>query len=113
MEAIKISGDTSKEEIKSLINQHLSNSKIDIQEEDYEKRFEFLLSSERKKLNHDITLYSKIGNLVSDIIINIYIKDLIKERVNKICDDYCKIEKEKIWLSAHSILKNKDCFFFL
>lgn len=110
MESIKISGNTNKEEIKTLIYRYLANSKIDIQEEEYEKRFEFSLLSGRKKLDQDITLYSKVGNLINEIIINIYIKDLIEDRVNKICDDYCKIEKEKINKSAYSILSNKDYF---
>lgn len=110
MEAIKIGGNTSKEEVKTLINKHLSNSKISIKETDYEKRFEFLLSCGRKKMEQDITLYSKVGNLVNDIIMNIYIKDLIKNRVDKICDDYCKIEKEKITQSAYSILLNEEYF---
>ncbi len=110
MEAIKISGNTSKNEMKTLINQHLSDLKIEVKEEDYEKRFDFLLSCGKRRINKDVRFYTKIGNLVNDIIVNIYTKDLIKRRVNKICNDYCKIEKEKIISSAHSILKNDDYF---
>lgn len=110
MEAIKISGNTSKNEMKTLINHHLSDLKIEVKEEDYEKRFDFLLSCGKRRINKDVRFYTKIGNLVNDIIVNIYTKDLIKRRVNKICNDYCKIEKEKIISSAHSILKNDDYF---
>lgn len=110
MEAIKISGSVDKKEISLLADKYLSSSKINIQDENYGKGFSFLISAESKKLNEDITLYSKVGNLVSNIIMNVYVKDLIRNRTNKNFSEYSKKQKEKIIESAHFIILKKDFF---
>lgn len=110
MQTIIIGGNENKEEVSTLINEYFSNSKVSIQENVYGDRFEYLFQLNKKKSLEDIALYNKISNLVKDIIIRIYAKSIIKDRVNKICLDYSQSEKEEIVLSTHTILNN-DVYF--
>ena len=48
MHAIKIGGDTDKDEVKIIIGRYFSNSKVNIQEDDYDGRFEFSFSLGKK-----------------------------------------------------------------
>ena len=110
MQAIKIGGNVNKDEVRKLINRYFSNSKIIVQEEDYESRFEFSLSLETKKGLEDIAFYRAVANLVQDIILEIYIKPIIMNRVVKICDDYSISEKEEIVTSTHATIQNENYY---
>ncbi|WP_353092531.1 putative sporulation protein YtxC [Tissierella praeacuta] len=110
MQAIKIGGNSNKDEVINLINRYFSNSKVTIQEEDYEGRYEFSLSLGIKKSLEDIAFYRAIANLVQDIILEIYIKSVIKERVIKICGDYSLDEREVIVKSTHSTVISENYY---
>mgnify|MGYP001062723691 FL=1 len=110
MHAIKIGGDTNKDEVKILIGRYFSNSQVNIQEDDYKGRFEFSFSLGKKKDIDDISLYNTIASLVNDIILEIYFKHLIRERVSKICSDYSTPDKEEIISYTHSNLVNENFF---
>jgi len=66
MQVIRIGGDVNKDEVINLINRYFSNSKVSIQEEEYEGRYEFSLSLGNKKSLADIAFYRAIANLVQD-----------------------------------------------
>lgn len=110
MQAIKVGGNLNIDEVRKLINRYFSNSKISVKEEEYEGRFEFSLSLETKKNLEDIAFYRAIANLVQDIILEIYIKQIIMDRVVKICDDYSLTDKEKIVTSTHSTILNENYY---
>jgi len=110
MEAIRIGSSEKKDEAKVIIERYFSNSKIKVEEEDYEDRFLFLFSLRRKKDLGDIALYNAIAKLVQDLILEIYIKQVIKDRVTKICSDYSLAEKEEIIVSTHSTLMNENYY---
>lgn len=110
MEAIKIGSNEKKDEVKVIIERYFSNSKVKIEEEDYEKRFLFSFSLGKKKNIEDIALYNTVAKLVRDIILEIYIKSIIKDRVTKICSDYSLAEKEEIIVSTHSTLMNENYY---
>lgn len=110
MQIIKIGGNANKDEVASLVSKYFSNSKVKIQQDDYENRYEYLFEFGKKKALEDIALYNTVASLVKDIIIEIYTKQLIKDRVVKICADYSQSEKEEIIVSTHSILNNEDYF---
>lgn len=110
MEAIKIGSNEKKDEVKVIIERYFSNSKVKIEEEDYENRFLFSFSLGKKKNLEDIALYNTVAKLVRDIILEIYIKSIIKDRVTKICSDYSLAEKEEIIVSTHSTLMNENYY---
>ncbi|HEY8363097.1 MAG TPA: putative sporulation protein YtxC [Tissierellaceae bacterium] len=110
MHAIKIGGDANKDEVKIIIGRYFANSSVNIQEDDYDGRFEFCFSPGKKKEIDDISFYHKIANLVNDIIFEIYIKYLIKDRVSKICSDYSTPDKEEIISYTHSNLLDENYF---
>lgn len=110
MQTIKIGGNANKEEIKVLITRYFSNSKVNIQEEDYEGRFQFLLSLGKKKDLEDIAFYNTVANLAMEIILDIYAKQIIKERVARICSDYSLEDREEIIVSTHLNLMNETYF---
>lgn len=110
MQTIKIGGNVNKDEVKNLINRYFSNSKVNVQEEDYEERYEFLLSLGTKKNLEDIAFYRAVANLVQDIILEIYIKPIIMNRVVKICDDYSSSDKEGIVTSTHLAILNENYY---
>lgn len=110
MEAIKIGSNEKKDEVKVIIERYFSNSKVKIEEEDYENRFLFSFSLGKKKSLEDIALYNTVAKLVRDIILEIYIKSIIKDRVTKICSDYSLAEKEEIIVSTHSTLMNENYY---
>lgn len=106
MEPIRIGGNTNKDRIKDMLDKYFFNSKVKIEEKDYEKRFDFLFHLGKKKSLDEIAFYDSLANLVQDIIVNIYIKKIIKDRVIKICGEYTMVEKEEIIESTHEILKD-------
>ncbi len=112
MEAIKIAGDAGKEDVRDILDRYFINSKLNIEEKNYENRFEFLFFPGRKKSFYDVSLYSQLGKLVSDIIMKIYIKKIIIERANKICKDYLSNERQEIIEETHYILLNENYFSF-
>lgn len=112
MYTIKINGNAGREKIKKLMDKCLMNLKVDIDETNYEERFEFLLTSKKENLNSEIIFQSKVAYLIYQIIMNISMKDLIKDSVHIDYNDYSRKEKEKIIKLSHSILTNEDYFFF-
>lgn len=110
MEAIKIGGDAGREDVKDILDKYFLNAKLNIEEKDYENRFEFIFFPGRKKSFYDISLYSQLGKLVNDIIMKIYIKKIIRERTDKICRDYSSKEKQEIMKESHCILLNENYF---
>lgn len=110
MQAVKIGGNAYRNDVDNLIGRYFSNSRIKIQVEDYSSRFEYSFAPFKKKIIEEFEFYNKMANLVKDIIIEIYVLQIIKDRVAKICIDYSASEKEEIIVSAHSIIKNQDFF---
>lgn len=110
MQALKIGGNTNKKEIKKLVNEYFDNSNIDIIEHNYEKRFEFSFVPAKRKTIEETAFYDLVSNLVQKIIIEIYLKEIIKDRVKKICSDYSLEEKEEIIVSTHSMLMNNNYY---
>ncbi|MGJ0848079.1 sporulation protein YtxC [Tissierella praeacuta] len=110
MQVIKIGGNVNKDEVINLINRYFSNSKVSIQEEEYEGRYEFSLSLGNKKGLEDIAFYRAIANLVQDIILEIYIKSIIKDRVIKICGDYSSEDREEIVKATHSTIMSENYY---
>lgn len=110
MEPIRIGGNANKDEVKDIIDRYFFNSRVEIEEKNFEDRFEFFFSLGKKKPLEEITFYNSLANLVLDIIIEIYIKQVIKDRVVKICSDYSIAEKEDIIIASHGILIDTNCY---
>ncbi|MBU5427324.1 putative sporulation protein YtxC [Tissierella pigra] len=110
MQAIKIGGNLKKDEVQNLINRYFSDSKVTIREEDYQERYEFEFTLNNKRNIEDIAFYRAIANLIQDIILEIYIKPIIIDRVLKICGNYSSADKEIIFASAHSTILNQNYY---
>ncbi|WMM23656.1 putative sporulation protein YtxC [Tissierella sp. MB52-C2] len=110
MQSIKIGGNLKKDEVKNLINRYFSDSKVTIKSEEYQGRYEFEFTLDNKRNLEDIAFYRAIANLVQDIILEIYIKPIIIDRVLKICGDYSSEDKETIFASAHSTILNENYY---
>jgi putative sporulation protein YtxC len=110
MQFIKIGGNLKKDEVKNLINRYFSDSKVTIKSEEYQGRYEFEFTLDNKRNLEDIAFYRAIANLVQDIILEIYIKPIIIDRVLKICGDYSSEDKETIFASAHSTILNENYY---
>lgn len=108
MEPIRIGGNGDKDTVKNMLNKHFFNSKVEIQEQDYDKRFDFMFYLAKNKSFDEIAFYDSLANLIQDIVINIYVKQIIKDRVGKICTQYTLDEKNEIIKYTHNILKNKN-----
>lgn len=108
MESIRIGGNENKLEVKNIIDRYFLDSKVKIKEKDFKNRFEFLFSLENKKHLQEIVFYNNLSNLVQDIIIEIYINEIIKDRVAKICSDYSISEKQDIVTFAHKMLMDAN-----
>ena len=104
MEPIRIGGNKNKIEIKNMIDKYFLNSKIEIKEKGLEDRFEFIFFLEKTRHFDEIVLYNNLSNLVQDIIVEIYIDQVIKDRVIKICSDYSTSEKKDIVSFVHQML---------
>lgn len=104
MEPIRIGGNKNKIEIKNMIDKYFLNSKIEIKEKGLEDRFEFIFFLEKTRHLDEIVLYNNLSNLVQDIIVEIYIDQVIKDRVIKICSDYSISEKKDIVSFVHQML---------
>lgn len=104
MEPIRIGGNKNKVEIKNMIDKYFLNSKIEIKEKGLEDRFEFIFFLEKTRHLDEIVLYNNLSNLVQDIIVEIYIDQVIKDRVIKICSDYSTSEKKDIVSFVHQML---------
>lgn len=110
MQQIKVGGDTGKEELKVILDKYFLNSDLNIEQNHYNDRFEFLFFPGRKESFYDISFYSQLGKVVNDTIMKVYIKRVIVERTEKICRDYSRIEKQELMESAHYLLLNENCF---
>lgn len=110
MQSVKIGGNAYRNDVDNLINKYFSNSKIGIQVEDYQDRFQYIFLPGKKKSMEDFEFYNTMAKLVKDIIIDIYTMQVIRDRVAKICIDYSVSEKEEIIVSTHSILNNENYF---
>lgn len=104
MEPIRIGGNKNKVEIKNMIDKYFLNSKIEIKEKGLEDRFEFIFFLEKTRHLDEIVLYNNLSNLVQDIIVEIYIDQVINDRVIKICSDYSTSEKKDIVSFVHQML---------
>ena len=110
MEPIRIGGNTNKDKIKDMLDKYFFNSKIDIEEKTYEKRFDFLFYLGKRRSIDEIAFYDSLAKLIQDIIVNIYVIDIVKDRVNKICEKYTSKEKKEICEITHEVLKNTNYY---
>lgn len=110
MEPIRIGGNTNKDRIKDMLDKYFFNSKVEIEEKDYEKRFDFIFYFGKKRSTDEIAFYDSLAKLIQEIIVNIYVKDVIKDRVMKICEKYTNKEREEIVVISHEILKNRNYY---
>lgn len=110
MEPIRIGGNTNKNKIKDMLDKYFFNSKVEIEEKDYEKRFDFIFYFGKKRSTDEIAFYDSLAKLIQEIIVNIYVKDVIKDRVIKICEEYTIKEKEEITKITHDILKDNNYY---
>ena len=110
MEPIRIGGNTNKDRIKDMLDKYFFNSKVEIEEKNYEKRFDFIFYLGKKRSTDEIAFYESLAKLIQEIIVNIYVNDVIKDRVNKICEEYTIKEKEEITKFTHEILKDSNYY---
>ena len=110
VEPIRIGGNTNKDRIKDMLDKYFFNSKVEIEEKDYEKRFDFIFYLGKKRSSDEIAFYDSLAKLIQDIIVNLYLKDVIKDRVIKICEEYTVKEKEEISKFTHEILKDNNYY---
>ena len=110
MEPIRIGGNTNKDRIKDMLDKYFFNSKVEIEEKNYEKRFDFIFYLGKRRSFDEIAFYDSLAKLIQDIIVNIYIKDIIKDRVIKICEEYTIEEKKEIISITHKILINNNYY---
>lgn len=110
MGPIRIGGNKDRDTIRDMVDKYFFNSKVKIEEQGYEDRFDFLFYLGKQKSIDEISFYDKLANLIQDIIVNIYIKDVIKDRVIKICTEYTSDEKKEIIRLTHRILKDRNSY---
>lgn len=110
MGPIRIGGNKDRDTIRDMVDKYFFNSKVKIEEQGYEDRFDFLFYLGKQKSINEISFYDKLANLIQDIIVNIYIKDVIKDRAIKICTEYTSDEKKEIVKLTHGILKDRNSY---
>lgn len=112
MELLSIGVKENNEEVKNIIKNYFDKSQIDMVEVDFGDRFYFNLYSNEID-EYDINIYMKdvFSRLVSDIIVKVYLKNIIFKRVFVLCKEYSRDEKEQIINIANRLLEENKFTF--
>lgn len=104
MEPIRIGTNLSFEKIEEIIEKYPLNKKVSIDRENHKDRLVYSFSLGKRKSFDEISLYNSLANLIQDIILKIYSKDLISFRVNKLFKDFTKSKKEEVINEVYDLL---------
>lgn len=95
---------------RNIIQNHLSNKKIKVQEEIQENICFFDIMLVKNKTLSKKEYYSNITNIIMDIIFNIYSTDIIHRKIYKESSNIKSQEKDEIARISKEILLDKDNF---
>ena len=101
MEPIKIGSTVPAEKVHYIIEKFPLKKKIDINYEDYNDKYIYSLSLNKRKTNEEIALYNILADFIQSIILDFYSRELISERVNKVIKEIGGLDhyniKEKVY----------------
>ena len=84
MEPIKIGSTVPAEKVHYIIGKFPLKKKIDINYEDYNDKYIYSFSLNKRKTNEEIALYNILADFIQSIILDFYSRELSSERVNKV-----------------------------
>lgn len=102
VQLIKIYGNTEKDRVNEIINKNFENRDVDIIAGEEDHRYKFVINMDGEIETIDRIIYRDLVDAIEDVIINIYLEDIIKERIMKI------YEGEKFQEENHVISRIKD-----
>lgn len=101
MEPIKIGSTVPAEKVHYIIEKFPLKKKIDINYEDYNDKYIYSFSLNKRKTNEEIALYNILADFIQSIILDFYSRELISERVNKVIKEIGGLDhyniKEKVY----------------
>lgn len=109
MESIKVSTNLPKEKVNDIILSYPFNNNVNVHCDSYENReiYHFKIN---KRMLEDIVLYNNIANLVQKIINNVYMRDLIHQKIEKLLDDYSERDLFSIESTVYDLLVDDNYF---
>ncbi len=107
MEPIKIGSTVPAEKLHNIMEKFSVKKSLNINYEEYNDRFVYSFSLNKKSPDTDISLYNNLVNFIQDIIIDFYSKNMIVSRINKFLFDIEGLEKDKVVDEIYKILLDK------
>ncbi|MDR7870397.1 MAG: sporulation protein YtxC [Tissierellaceae bacterium] len=104
MEPIKIGSTVPAEKIHNIIEKFSFRKSLNINYEEYNDRFEYTFTLNKKKTDGDIGVYSSLANFSYDIIMDFYSKKIISIRINKFLSNIEGVEKSRVIDEVYNIL---------
>lgn len=107
---VKIGVNKDVDKAREIIYNYFPDKKTKLKEEDYSFRYMFNIDGTKNKSLAEKDFYNKISNVILDIILNIYIKDIIDKRAKVDWNKFKINEKKEIIEISNEILLDKDNF---
>lgn len=109
MESIKIGTNLPKDKVSEVILSYPFNTKVNMHCETLENRDFFIFNIDKHRLD-DIYLFNSLTNLVQNIIIKLYMKDLINSKVSSILQDFVQNDIDEVENTVYDLLLDEDYF---
>ena len=98
------------DKVKKIISDYFLDKRIKIEEEDYGSRYIFSMTPTKNKSSSKKDFYTTVTEMILEIILNIYSKDIITKRVSLDKTDLKADEKEEVVEISKEILLDKENF---
>ncbi|WFA09889.1 putative sporulation protein YtxC [Tissierella sp. Yu-01] len=109
MESIKIVANQPKEKISELILSYPFNTKVKYHKETVENTESLIFNIDKLKVEENL-IYDSLANFVQDLIIRLYMKDMINSKVSAILQNYIESNIEEIENTVYDLLIDENYF---
>ncbi len=109
MESIKIVANQPKEKISDLILSYPFKTKVKFKNETVENTESLIFNIDKQKVDESL-IYDSLANFVQDLIIKLYMKDLIDSKVSAILQDYIDKDIEEVENTVYDLLLDDNHF---
>lgn len=110
MDAIRIESTVPAEKIHHIIEEFPIKKDVDISYEEYENRFRYIFSLNKKEILEDTIFLNTLTTFVEDIIIKFYADDIISESIDKKLTQLDPLNKIEIIEEVKEVLLSKTLF---
>ena len=107
---IKVGLNKDIDKAKKIIYDYFPDKKVKVEEEDYDSKYSLNIFSIKDKSLSKKDFYNNISNMILDIILNIYSKDIIYKKINTDWKDIKTDDRKEVIKIASEILLDKDNF---